>query len=70
MKLIDVASLLFSVDFADTTVTPSFGSLTEFVENQLTVPLLLALGQRYSVTLSLTNDDPVEFMLTSASELP
>jgi len=69
LRLTDLASLLFTVDAAAQTIAPSFNLLTNFANNALNIPLLVVAGKRYAVTFLLNNSDPVEFQLTSATEV-
>ncbi|MFP6824705.1 MAG: hypothetical protein VB977_01170 [Pseudohongiellaceae bacterium] len=66
MSLIDAVNLLFVLDLAIATSAPSFDSLTGYANGVLIVPLVLASGQRYAVTLNLENESPIQFRLTGA----
>ena len=70
LSLVDAGSLLFTADTANLTAAPNSSSASTYADGVVAVPLLLAAGQRYSVSLSLQNENPVQFRLVSAEELP
>jgi len=69
LKLADPVGLRFTLVSAVETMATSYPLLTQFSEDVLNIPLLLAAGKRYKIKLALTGLDPVKFQLTSASEL-
>jgi len=69
LQLADLASLTFSVDAASLTESPSFDLSTQFANNILDVPLLVAAGKRYAVSLILSSSEPIRFQITSAVEI-
>jgi hypothetical protein len=69
LKLADPVGLRFTLVSAVETMATSYPLLTQFSEDVLNIPLLLAAGKRYKIKLALMGLDPVKFQLTSASEL-
>jgi len=70
LSLADSGSLLFTADSASPTSAPNMTSVGEFSGTTLTVPLLLVAAQRYSIALVLHSENPVQFRLVSAVEVP
>lgn len=70
LSLTDAGSFLFTLDSANSTVAPNTSSPSTYADSILTVPLLLAAGQRYSVSLGLQSENPIQFQLSSAEKLP
>lgn len=69
LSLTDAESLLFTADSAVTVAQPNSNLASVFADGVVSVPLLLAVGERYSISLALHNENPVQFRLTSAVKL-
>lgn len=70
LNLIDATGLVFELESVSSTELPNISS-TGFYENGiLTVPLVLALGNRYSISFSLKSENPIQFHVVSAEAVP
>jgi len=69
LSLTDAESLLFTADSAATVTQPNSSLASLIADGVVSVPLLLADGERYSISLALHNEKPVQFRLTSAVKL-
>ena len=52
------------------TEPPNISSTGLYKNGILTVPLLLALGNRYVISFSLKSENPIQFRVVSAEPVP
>ena len=70
LNLIDATDLVFEVESVISTGPPNISSTGLYKNGILTVPLVLALGNRYVMSLSLKSENPVQFRVVSAEPVP
>ena len=70
LSLIDATDLVFEVESVISTEPPNISSTGLYKNGILTVPLLLALGNRYVISFSLKSENPVQFRVVSAEPVP
>ena len=70
LNLIDATDLVFEVGSVISTEPPNISSTGLYKNGILTVPLLLALGNRYVISFSLKSENPVQFRVVSAEPVP
>ena len=70
LNLIDATDLVFEVESVISTESPNISSTGLYKNGILTVPLLLALGNRYVISFSLKSENPVQFRVVSAEPVP
>ena len=70
LNLIDATDLVFEVESVISTEPPNISSTGLYKNGILTVPLVLALGNRYVMSLSLKSKNPVHFRVVSAEPVP
>ena len=70
LNLIDATDLVFEVESVISTGPPNISSTGLYKNGILTVPLLLALGNRYVISFSLKSENPVQFRVVSAEPVP
>ena len=70
LNLIDATDLVFEVESVISTGPPNISSTGLYKNGILTVPLLLALGNRYVISFSLKSETPVHFRVVSAEPVP
>lgn len=70
LNLIDATDLVFKVESVISTVPPNISSTGLYKNGILTVPLVLALGNRYVISFSLKSENSVHFRVVSADPVP
>ena len=70
LNLIDATDLVFEVESVISTEPPNISSTGLYKNGILTVPLVLALGNRYVISFSLKSENPVQFRVVSAEPVP
>ena len=70
LNLIDATDLVFKVESVISPEPPHISSTGLYKNGILTVPLLLALGNRYVISFSLKSENPVHFRVVSAEPVP
>ena len=70
LNLIDATDLVFEVESVISTGPPNISSTGLYKNGILTVPLLLALGNRYVISFSLKSENSVHFRVVSADPVP
>ena len=70
LNLIDATDLVFEVESVSSTEPPNISSTGLYKNGILTVPLVLALGNRYVISFSLKSENPVQFRVVSAEPVP
>ena len=70
LNLIDATDLVFKVESVISPEPPHISSTGLYKNGILTVPLLLALGNRYVISFSLKSETPVHFRVVSAEPVP
>ena len=70
LNLIDATDLVFEVESVISTESPNISSTGLYKNGILTVPLVLALGNRYVISFSLKSETPVHFRVVSAEPVP
>lgn len=70
LNLIDATDLVFEVESVISTGPPNISSTGLYKNGILTVPLLLALGNRYVISFSLKSENPIQFRVVSAEPVP
>ena len=70
LNLIDATDLVFKVESVISPEPPNISSTGLYKNGILTVPLVLALGNRYVMSLSLKSENPVQFRVVSAEPVP
>lgn len=70
LNLIDATGLVFGVESVISTEPPNISSTGFFTSGILTVPLVLALGNRYAISFSLNSENPIQFQVVSAEPVP
>ena len=70
LNLIDATDLVFEVESVISTVPPNISSTGLYKNGILTVPLVLALGNRYVISSSLKSENPIQFHVVSAEPVP
>ena len=70
LNLIDATDLVFKVESVISTVPPNISSTGLYKNGILTVPLLLALRNRYVISFSLKSENSVHFRVVSAEPVP
>ena len=70
LNLIDATDLVFEVESVISTGPPNISSTGLYKNGILTVPLLLALKDRYVISFSLKSENLVHFRVVSAEPVP
>lgn len=70
LNLIDATDLVFKVESVISPEPPNISSTGLYTNGILTVPLVLALGNRYVISFSLKSENPVQFRVVSAEPVP
>ena len=70
LNLIDATDLVFKVESVISPEPPNISSTGLYKNGILTVPLLLALGNRYVISFSLKSENPIQFQVVSAEPVP
>ena len=70
LNLIDATDLVFEVESVISTEPPNISSTGLYKNGILTVPLVLALGNRYVISFSLKSENSVHFRVVSADPVP
>ena len=70
LNLIDATDLVFKVESVISPEPPHISSTGLYKNGILTVPLLLALGNRYVISFSLKSENSVHFRVVSADPVP
>ena len=70
LNLIDATDLVFKVESVISPEPPNISSTGLYKNGILTVPLLLALGNRYVISFSLKSENPIRFRVVSAEPVP
>ena len=70
LNLIDATDLVFEVESVISTGPPNISSTGLYKNGILTVPLVLALGNRYVISFSLKSENSVHFRVVSAEPVP
>lgn len=70
LNLIDATDLVFEVESVSATEPPNISSTGLYKNGILTVPLLLALRNRYVISFSLKSENPIQFRVVSAEPVP
>ena len=70
LNLIDATDLVFEVESVISPEPPNISSTGLYKNGILTVPLLLALKDRYVISFSLKSENPVHFRVVSAEPVP
>ena len=70
LNLIDATDLVFEIESVISTVPPNISSTGLYKNGILTVPLVLALGNRYVISFSLKSENSVHFRVVSADPVP
>ena len=70
LNLIDATDLVFKVESVISPEPPHISSTGLYKNDILTVPLLLALRNRYVISFSLKSENPVHFRVVSAEPVP
>jgi hypothetical protein len=70
LNLIGATDLVFEVESVISTVPPNISSTGLYKNGILTVPLVLALGNRYVISFSLKSENSVHFRVVSADPVP
>lgn len=70
LNLIDATDLVFEVESVSATEPPNISSTGLYKNGILTVPLVLALGNRYVISFSLKSENPIQFRVVSAEPVP
>ena len=70
LNLIDATDLVFEVESVISTGPPNISSTGLYKNGILTVPLVLALGNRYVISFSLKSENPIRFRVVSAEPVP
>lgn len=70
LNLIDATDLVFEVESVISTGPPNISSTGLYTNGILTVPLVLALGNRYVISFSLKSENPIQFRVVSAEPVP
>lgn len=70
LNLIDATDLVFEVESVISTESPNISSTGLYKNGILTVPLVLALGNRYVISFSLKSENPIRFRVVSAEPVP
>ena len=70
LNLIDATDLVFEVESVISTGPPNISSTGLYKNGILTVPLVLALGNRYVISFSLKSENSVHFRVVSADPVP
>ena len=70
LNLIDATDLVFEVESVSATEPPNISSTGLYTNGILTVPLVLALGNRYVISFSLKSENPIQFRVVSAEPVP
>ena len=70
LNLIDATDLVFKVESVISPEPPHISSTGLYKNGILTVPLVLALGNRYVISFSLKSENSVHFRVVSADPVP
>ena len=70
LNLIDATGLVFEVESVSSAEPPNISSTSFYTNGILTVPLVLALGNRYVISFSLKSENPIQFQVVSAEPVP
>jgi len=70
LSLFDATDFVFKVESVISPEPPNISSTSLYKNSILTVPLLLALRNRYVISSSLKSENPVHFRVVSAEPVP
>ena len=70
LNLIDATDLVFKVESVISPEPPHISSTGLYKNGILTVPLVLAFGNRYVISFSLKSENSVHFRVVSADPVP